>query len=75
LGCGVFGSLWSGLHALGDPAGASGCQGIFWGFVACWSLNGMTLIGLLTANALSSSQLTTKLQPTVSPESPMTTDN
>jgi hypothetical protein len=52
LGCLVFGSLWSGLSALGDAWGASIAQGLFWGFVISWGLNGATLIGLLTANAL-----------------------
>lgn len=52
LGGAVFGSLWSGLSALGDAQGASITQGLFWGFVICWALNGAALIGLLTANAL-----------------------
>lgn len=52
LGCCVFGSLWSGLAALGDIQGASLSQGLFWGFVICWGLNGIGLIGLLTAKSL-----------------------
>lgn len=53
LACGVFGSLWSGLAALGDPAGAAFCQGIFWGAVICGGLNGMVLVALLTLVVLS----------------------
>lgn len=73
LGCGVFASLWAGLHGLGDAAGAGCCQGVFWGFFACWTLNGLTLIGLLTAQVLNP---TLAPIPTISPMSPeSSTDN
>jgi hypothetical protein len=52
LGCCVFGSLWSGLAALGDTQGARLTQGLFWGFVICWGFNGIALISLLTAKSL-----------------------
>jgi ABC-type spermidine/putrescine transport system permease subunit I len=60
LNCAVFGSLWSGLFALGDARGALWCQGIFWGFLSSWILNTIALIGLLTANVLIPSELKTK---------------
>ncbi|MCA9071657.1 MAG: hypothetical protein KDA84_22175 [Planctomycetaceae bacterium] len=53
LACGVFGSLWSGLAALGDSTGAAFCQGVFWGAVVCWGVNGVALVGLLTVVVLS----------------------
>ncbi len=48
LGCAIFGSLWSGLSALGDVAGARFCLGVFWGLAACWGVNAIAWIGLLT---------------------------
>ena len=66
LGICVLGSLWSGLAALGDVRGAGFTRGVFWGVVICWGLNGIGLIGLLTANALS---------PTPAPIAHRTTDN
>lgn len=61
LGSAVFGSLWTGLYGLGDVAGAAVCRGIFWGFVACWSLNTVALIGLLTAHVLTPSPIPIEL--------------
>lgn len=52
LGCAIFGSLWSGLYGLGDADGARFCRGIFWGFAACWSMNLLSIIGLLTTQVL-----------------------
>lgn len=52
LGLCVFGSLWTGLAALGDAQGARLSQGLFWGFLICWGLNGIVLVGLLTAKSL-----------------------
>ncbi len=49
LGCAIFGSLWSGLSALGDSSGARFCQGVFWGLAVCWGLNAVAWIGLLTS--------------------------
>lgn len=66
LGCCIFGSLWSGLAALGDVQGASFTKGIFWGLAICWGLNGTALIGLLTAQAL---------KPAPAAAAPKTTDN
>jgi hypothetical protein len=57
LGCAVFGSLWSGLAGLGDAGGARFFQGMFWGFFACWCLNGTALVGLLTAHILNPSKI------------------
>ena len=38
LGCAIFGSLWSGLYALGDTSGARFCKGVFWGLVGVLGL-------------------------------------
>jgi len=56
LGCGVFGSLWSALSALGDAAGARFFQGMFWGTVICWGANAAALVGLLTWQTLMHNQ-------------------
>ena len=46
-------SAQAALHrAEGDADGARFCRGIFWGFAACWSMNLLTLIGLLTTQVL-----------------------
>jgi hypothetical protein len=63
LGSLVFGSLWSGFSALGDVQGASVAEGTFWGFVICFGINGLALIGLLTATSLKTAPLPDR-QPT-----------
>ena len=55
-GGGISGSLWAGLHFLGDDAGAAFAQGTFWGLGVCWGLTLMALLGLLTTHALQSEQ-------------------
>lgn len=70
LGCGVFGSLWSALSALGDPAGARFFQGMFWGTVICWGLNAAALVGLLTWHTLVQNQEKTDNRGIVPPDSP-----
>lgn len=62
LACGVFGSLWSGLAALGDTTGATFCQGIFWGAVVCWGMNAIALLGLLAMVVLSENLPTEETQ-------------
>lgn len=70
LACGVFGSLWGGLAALGDFAGATFCQGVFWGAVVCWFVNVVALIGLL-AMAVLSENLQTEEHQTLSGQNPL----
>lgn len=70
LGCGVFGSLWSALSALGDAAGARFFQGMFWGTVICWGLNAAALLGLLTWYTLSQNQEGSDNRENILPNSP-----